>query len=107
LAIIIHEVLQEISEFFVFKDAGYSTKKSIIINFLTSLTIFIGIGISFTFKDTNIQFIILAISSGFFLNIVYDDLLPHKKHTKDLKKHFLALIFGSVFIVGVLLVFSH
>jgi zinc transporter ZupT len=48
-------------------------------NFLTSSTIFIGIVISLYINDTeNIQGVILAISSGFFANIVFSDLLPHK-----------------------------
>jgi len=107
LAIVIHEILQEISEFFVLKDAGYSTKKAIFINFLTSLTIFIGIAISLFIGDSNIQYIILGVSSGFLLNIVYDDLLPHRHQTENLSKHFLALVFGSLIIAVILVVFSH
>ena len=107
LAIIIHEVLQEISEFFVLKEAGFSTKKALFINFLTSITIFIGIGISLFIQNETLQIVILAVSSGFFLNIVYDDLLPHKKHTENLTKHFLALILGGAVIAATLLMFSH
>ena len=42
VSIFVHEALQEISEFFVLKDAGYSTKGALVVNFLTSSTIIIG-----------------------------------------------------------------
>ena len=110
VSIAIHEILQKISEFFVFKEAGYSMKKAISINFLTSLTIFIGIGIGlFLGNNESLQAIILAISSGFLLNIVFDDLLPHqhKDNKKTFLKHILILCIGLILMFLIIFLFSH
>lgn len=110
LSIVIHEILQEISEFLVLKEAGYSTKKALIINFLTSLTIFIGVGIGLFFShNENLQAIILAISSGFLLNIVFDDLLPHqhKNNKKTFLKQVIVLCIGLILMFLILFLFSH
>ena len=45
VAIFLHEAVQEVSEFFVLKEAGYSTKKALTLNFLVSSTILIGVGL--------------------------------------------------------------
>lgn len=110
LSILIHEILQEISEFFVLKEAGYSTKKALIINFLTSLTIFIGVALGlYLGNNENLQAIILAISSGFLLNIVFDDLLPHqhKDNTKIFLKHIMILCIGLSLMFSLIFLFSH
>jgi zinc and cadmium transporter len=110
LSISIHEILQEISKFFVFKEAGYSTKKALIINFLTSLTIFIGVAMGlFLGNNENLQAIILAISSGFLLNIVFDDLLPHqhKDNAKVFFKHLIILCLGLLLMLVISYLFAH
>lgn len=101
-SIFIHELLQEISEFFILKQAGYSTKKAILINFFISGTILIGVLIGLLLSGLGfLSGIILAISAGFFLNLVFDDLLPHHhktKNTKDFLKHLGILALGLVFM---------
>ncbi|MEZ4114184.1 MAG: ZIP family metal transporter [Candidatus Paceibacterota bacterium] len=42
LSILVHEAIQEISEFFVLRQAGYSVKKALRLNFLASATVLIG-----------------------------------------------------------------
>ena len=99
-SIMIHEVLQEISEFFVLKQAGYSTKRALTLNFLSAGTIFIGIILAYSILKTGqIEHILLALSAGFLLHVVVHDLLPVKNHTDveaGLLKHILLLILGVV-----------
>ncbi len=97
-SILIHEALQEVSEFFVLKQAGYSTKRALLINFAVSSTIFIGIGLGyFAVVSHDLEVLLLALASGFFLHVVLHDLIP-KPHQHDdstgFMKHVLVLLIG-------------
>ncbi len=97
-SILIHEALQEVSEFFVLKQAGYSTKRALLINFAVSSTIFIGIGLGyFAVVSHDLEVLLLALASGFFLHVVLHDLIP-KPHQHDdssgFVKHVLVLLIG-------------
>ncbi|SFV55786.1 Zinc transporter, ZIP family [hydrothermal vent metagenome] len=109
-SILVHELLQETSKFFILHESGYSVKKAITINFLTSLTIFIGVGLGFLLNHIEqAQGIILALSSGFFLNIVLSDLLPHnyEENRQILVKKIGVLLLGLIIMFSVLFLFSH
>lgn len=110
LSIFVHELLQELSEFFVLRNAGYSVKKALFYNLLTSSTIFIGIGVSlFLSKTDSLEAILLSISAGFFLQLVFSDLLPHKPHAskKELGTHILLIIIGLLLIGLINTLFAH
>lgn len=79
ISIFIHEVLQEISEFFVLRDSGYSTKKALIVNFAVSSTILIGAIGGYFLLDTfeMLESPILGLAAGGLLVVVLGDLLPH------------------------------
>jgi len=111
VSIFIHELLQEISEFFVLKDSGYSTNEALIRNFLVSTTIIIGVvlGLFLTEKETVLG-ILLGIASGSFLYIVSVDLFPHKKMRKGLKHtitHLSWFIVGIIFIILLNTILGH
>ncbi|MCK4635266.1 MAG: ZIP family metal transporter [Candidatus Moranbacteria bacterium] len=112
LSVIIHEFLQEISEFFVLKEAGFSTKKALVYNFLVSLTIIIGVIIALLFSNLNsINGIIIGITSGIFFNTVIVDLIPHgfkkKKHSDSKLIHISLLFFGILFMFLILHSLEH
>lgn len=98
VSILIHEALQEVSEFFVLRQAGYSTKRALTINFLTSSTIFIGIGLSYlAVVNHDLEVLLLALAAGFFLHVVLHDLIPKPHHHADsagFAKHLLVLVVG-------------
>jgi zinc and cadmium transporter len=100
VSIIVHETLQGISEFFVLRQAGYATKQALLINFSVSSTIIIGVLLGyFALASDNLESILLAISAGFFLQVVIHDLLPKHSHheTKvDFSKHILLVIIGAI-----------
>jgi hypothetical protein len=80
VSIVIHEVLQEISEYFVLRQAGYTARGALAINFAVSSTILFGVGLSyFALTTAALEGVLLALSSGFFLHVVMHDLLP-KRH---------------------------
>ena len=107
LSIFIHELVQETSEFFVMKEAGFSTKKALAVNFLVSGTIIIGIllGTFLLEKYESIELTLFGLSAGAFLFVVFKDLIPHSfshgKSNNCLKKHFLFFLFGVLIMFGV------
>ena len=107
LSIFIHEIVQEISEFFVIKQSGLSTKKSLIINFMSSSTILIGsLGGFFLLEQfESIEVPLLALSAGAFLVVVFQDLIPesvrHSKQEKNYLKHGFFFTIGIVIMLGV------
>lgn len=105
VSIFIHELLQEISEFFVLKQAGYSTKRALAINFLTASTILVGVGLSYWAVATHeLEGVLLAVSAGFFLHVVLHDLLPKPKAYetgREFLVHVAVLVVGLVLMAGV------
>lgn len=80
-ALFLHEIVQEIAEFFVLKEAGYTTREAIIRNALVSATIFIGIALSlFATSLGNIETLLISISAGGFVYIITRDLIPSVVH---------------------------
>ncbi len=112
-SIFIHEIIQEISEFFVLKEAGYTNKKALIINFSTSATILIGsLGGFFlleTFKVFEVP--LLGLASGSFLMVIIQDLIPHSIKTSTTKrhvtKHLIWFLLGLILMLGISKVTLH
>ncbi len=100
VSIFIHEALQEVSEFFVLRQAGYSVRKALIVNLTVSSTILVGIILGyFALATSELEVLLLAISAGFFLHVVIHDLLPKRSHHEDFNsflKHILIVIVGAV-----------
>ncbi len=100
VSIIVHESLLSISKFFVLKQAGYSTKKALTINFAVSGTIIIGVLLGyFALATEGLEMILLAISTGFFLHVVIHDLLPKRSRHEtgaNFGKHVLLVIIGAL-----------
>lgn len=113
LSVLIHELVQEMSEFFVLREAGFSNKKALTINFLVSGTIMIGILIGLFFLDhfESLEIPLLAITAGAFLTVVLFDLFPHSyAHTKThgcAKKHITAFLIGFLLMGTVAQIFVH
>ncbi len=103
ISIFIHEALQEVSEFFVLRHAGYSVRKSLLINFASSSTILIGVLLGYlALASHDLEIMLLAVSAGFFLQIVIHDLLPRpsQHETSAQFRTHLALVVVGVFLMG-------
>lgn len=102
LSVFIHELVQEMSEFFVLKQAGYSTRRALTLNLAISSTILIGAIGGFYLLDTFavLEVPILGIASGSFLVVVIHDLIPHSIRTSRnnnlYSKHLLWFILGII-----------
>ena len=111
LAIIFHEIPQEIGDFGILVYAGFSKKKALILNLLTALTAVLGAVLPFVLKLNFGQLnIFLPIISGGFIYIAGSDLVPliknQDKNQKSLKKSFvflLAMILGAALMYLLLL----
>lgn len=83
LAVIAHEVPQEIGDFGVLLDSGYSKKKAIYYNLLSSSSTLPGAIISYFYLRTTHTIVpyVLALSAASFIYIAIADLIPtlHKR----------------------------
>ncbi|MEZ4156658.1 MAG: ZIP family metal transporter [Candidatus Paceibacterota bacterium] len=113
ISIFAHEFLQEISEFFILKGAGYSTGKALARNFFASSTILVGIFLGFILQSLGeVQGVLLGVAAGGFLYIVFHDLILHRSTSLKGKRfvfHVVAFLFGAVAIlyIGSLFVHGH
>lgn len=91
LGIFVHELVQEVSEFFVLRQAGYSTRRALGLNFLVSGTIMIGSlgGFLLLGKFALLEVPLLGLAAGSFLVVVFHDLIPHSVRTSEHKIQYL------------------
>ncbi|MEK7612569.1 MAG: ZIP family metal transporter, partial [Patescibacteria group bacterium] len=100
LSIFVHELLQEMSEFFVLRDGGYSVRKALGMNFLVSGTILVGAVGGYFLLDAfqELEGPLLGIAAGGILVVVLHDLIPHSVRESLISlhyiKHFAAFLLG-------------
>lgn len=103
--IFIHELVQEIAEFFILKEAGYTNREALTRNLMSATTIFIGIFIaawvsSFPTLDPWLH----AIAFGAFLYLIFVDIVPCLlSHTTS---HRTRLLYVGIALCGALLMLS-
>ncbi|MEK7479693.1 MAG: ZIP family metal transporter [Patescibacteria group bacterium] len=101
-SILVHEVLQEISEFFVLRQAGLSVRTALTYNFLVSATILIGaVGGYFLLEQFEaFELPLLGLAAGSYLIVVFHDLIPHSIDSARERGHYLKhMVFFAVGIV--------
>ena len=78
LAVILHEIPQEIGDFGVLVHAGLSVKKAILLNFASALTAILGTILSITVGAhfQSFSLVMLPITAGGFIYIAGSDLIP-------------------------------
>lgn len=107
IGIFIHEVIQEVSEFFVLREGGYSTPRALLLNFLVSATLLVGaIPAYFLLSEIHeIEGIILGIAAGAFFYTVSRDLIPYtiraSQEQKSRTPFVLAACAGIVIMLGI------
>lgn len=100
MAVILHEIPQEIGDFAVLLYAGYSKKKALFLNFLSGLTSILGALFAFILGSQSLVFTnaILPLAAGGFIYIAIADLIPELQKTKEPKKfavQILMLLIGA------------
>ena len=94
LAVILHEIPQEIGDFGVLIHAGYTKKRALWLNFLSALCAFVGVGVGLLIGNISnaLEGVILPIAAGGFIYIALSDLIPELQKTKDAKRSVIQLI---------------
>ncbi|MEW6294897.1 MAG: ZIP family metal transporter [Candidatus Diapherotrites archaeon] len=107
IAVIFHEIPQEIGDFGVLIHAGLSKVKALKLNFLTALTSFAGALIVIVFSQffsfSNYLFYLIPFAAGNFMYIALSDLVPEMHKEVKMEKSFAQLI---AFVFGILLMLS-
>ena len=108
IAIILHEIPQEIGDFAVLLHAGYTRARALILNFLSALAAILGTLSAFALSHfgvmgENLINNVLPLAAGGFIYIAVADLIPELQKTKRLSHsiwQFISLILGVVLMVG-------
>lgn len=110
LAVILHEIPQEIGDFGVLVYGGLSVKKAVIFNFLSASTAILGAVIALLVGSVVAGFssIILPIAAGGFIYIAGADLIPELHHEFNPKTSVkqLAAIVSGIGIMAALLIWG-
>ncbi len=105
LAVILHEVPQELGDYGVLLYSGYTKSRALFLNFITASTAIIG-GIVGYFVSSAFEFsfmFLLPFAAGSFIYIAASDLIPEIKKEENLKKYIPSFIF---FIIGIVLMYG-
>ncbi|MFW9875345.1 MAG: ZIP family metal transporter [Candidatus Thorarchaeota archaeon] len=105
LAVIFHELPQEIGDFGILLYGGFSKKRAILFNFGSALVALLG-GLFAYFLSAQVEvfnFFFLAFSGGGFLYIASTELMPELIKEKNLKK---SIIQALVFLCGIILIMT-
>ena len=109
VAVLMHEIPQEIGDFGILLYAGYSRKKALLFNFLSALTAVLGAAATIL-AGTSLGFLqeyLVPFTIGGFIYIATADLIPELKKETDFSKSWfqlLALVFGMGVMALLLLV---
>ena len=107
LAVILHEIPQEMGDFGVLLHGGFSKKKALLFNFLTALTAVLGAVISLVLSNyvKNLTIFLIPFAAGGFIYIAGADLIPelHKEvKVKNSLLQFLAIVLGVLIMIAFL-----
>ena len=108
LAVLIHEIPQEIGDFGVLVHGGFSTKKALFFNLISALAAVLGavVSLSLTQYAPNITSLLIPIAIGGFIYIAGSDLIPelHKEfETRKALLEILSLVIGIAIMALLLL----
>lgn len=100
LAVIFHEIPQEIGDFGSLLYAGFKKTKALLFNFLTALTAVLGaiIVLALNINDGSITKFLVPFAAGGFIYIASSDLIPELHKNTEPKKSFWQL---AAFVLGI------
>ncbi len=109
IAVVFHEIPNEIGEFGVLIHSGFTIKKALLYNFLSGLTAILGTIIVLVIgsKINDFSLFLLPITAGGFLYIAGSDLLPELHHEIKLSTSFwqmLLMILGIAIMAALTLI---
>lgn len=105
IAVVAHEIPQEVGDFSILIFGGFTHRKALMYNFLTALTAFAGAGLTILFAQALLSLtpFLVAFAAGNFLYIAGVDLLPELHKEKNFTKS--AHQFGAL-VAGIALIWA-
>ncbi|MCS7258058.1 MAG: ZIP family metal transporter [candidate division WOR-3 bacterium] len=105
IAVVLHEIPQEIGDFGVLLYGNFSIRKALAVNFLSALAAVLGTVVSLIVGNIVIEYAyyLMPIAAGGFVYVAGTDLIPELHHVTDLKKSFGQLMF---LILGIILLIA-
>jgi zinc and cadmium transporter len=109
IAVMIHEIPQEIGDYGVLIHAGYTKARALFLNFVSALLSAVGVILVFILGETleGVLVWFLAVAAGGFIYIALSDLIPELHNHSEEKQNF-GHTFVQIFvaIVGVLIMYG-
>tara|TARA_B100001971_G_C18169345_1_gene526142 strand:+ start:536 stop:1171 length:636 start_codon:yes stop_codon:yes gene_type:complete len=104
IAVIFHELPQEVGDFGILVFGGLSKRRALLFNFLTALTAFVSVYLALLLIEIEgFAGILISISAGGFIYLGASELLPEIKKEKKFNKSIIQYV---TFIGGILLIRS-
>jgi zinc and cadmium transporter len=102
IAVFLHEIPQEVSDYALLIHAGYSRVRALLWNFLSGLTAFLGAGIVFVFGagEPLFGYYAAAVTAGAFIYLAAADLIPELHQPNGTRASLVSLI---TFLIGIAL----
>ena len=99
LAVLMHEIPQEIGDFAILIHGGFSVKKASLFNLASAILSVVGVLIIWIVKDiSNIRGELMAITAGGFIYLAASDLIPelhrHESKIKESLRQMLSVLIG-------------
>jgi len=105
IAVILHEIPQEIADFGVLLHGGFKKGQALLFNFLSATTAILGAILTLLLSGNiqNIESILVPFTIGSFLYIAGSDLIPELHKELDRKRSFIQIV---AFVGGVIIMMS-
>lgn len=105
LAVIFHEIPQEIGDFGVLLHGGFSKKRAVLFNFLSALFAVLGCLVTFLMSNfiAGLSWLLVPFTAGGFIYIAGSDLIPELHRETSVKKSFFQLL---ALLLGIILMFT-
>jgi len=110
VAVLLHEIPQEIGDFGILVHGGLSVRKALFVNFAVSLTSFLGVVLALMIGSTmeNFALYFLPLTAGGFIYIAGSDLIPELQDSTDAASSIIqlfALVGGITIMFGLTTLF--
>ena len=105
VAVIFHELPQEMGDYGILVYAGFKRKRALLLNFVVALVVILG-GISAVFFIETVEALsglLIAFSAGGFIYLAASELIPELHEEKSFKKSVVQFV---MFILGISLIWS-
>lgn len=110
LAVIFHEIPQEIGDFGVLVHGGFTRAKALFFNFLSAVSAVAGVIVAFLLSETvGVAHVLVPFSAGSFIYIACTDLLPELHKSVSIREsaiQVLSFILGIAVMVALLIFFE-